>query len=114
METLQKQLEAAQRRALRAEAAARSAVHRAEYAESERDGLIDTLETAFGQICTFKRENGMSDDDDITGRWFKQLLATLRENEDGQGVNSPLPSTGPEMMLGDELPDVDMLGEDEI
>ena len=22
----------------------------------------------------------MSDDDDITGRWFKQLLATLREN----------------------------------
>ena len=111
---LQAQCEALQKRALRAEA-------RALYAESERDGLIDTLETAFGQICTFKRENGMSDDDDITGRWFKQLLATLRENEGvaaqtmagtGGGIgHSPMPSTMPDHeMLGDALADVDMLG----
>ena len=99
---LQQRLAAAEERARRAE-------QRAEYAESERDGLIDTLQDAFEQICAFKRENGMSDDDDITGRWFKQLLATLRENNNSL-VGDPLPPNTHDAMLGDALADVDMLG----
>ena len=81
IQRLQEELAASQRQVQQSNTAARLALTRAEYAESERDGLINTLEDAFGQICAFKRENGMSDDDDITGRWFKQLLSTLRESE---------------------------------
>jgi len=90
IQRLQQELAASQRQVQQSNAAARLALTRAEYAESERDGLINTLEDAFGQICAFKRENGMSDDDDITGRWFKQLLSTLRESEDANRTDSAL------------------------
>jgi hypothetical protein len=55
---LQEQLAAARAQAARSDMAARISLQRAEYAESERDGLINTLENAFGQICLYKRENG--------------------------------------------------------
>ena len=102
---LKQLLAEAQQQAQRSERAARAALARAEFAESERDGLIDTLENAFGQICIFKRENGMSDNDDITGRWFKQLLQTLRESEQAESSSS---SSGGGFG-GSALDDVDML-----
>jgi hypothetical protein len=89
-----------------AQFAARAALRRAEFAETERDGLIDTLESAFGQICDFKHANGMSDDDDITGRWFKQLLRTLRESE---AANSAANGTDQGGGFGSVLDDVEMM-----
>ena len=55
---LQEQLASARAQAARSDMAARISLQRAEYAENERDGLINTLENAFGQICLYKRENG--------------------------------------------------------
>ena len=55
---LQEQLASARAQAARSDMAARISLQRAEYAENERDGLINTLENAFGQICLYKGENG--------------------------------------------------------
>ena len=106
---LQRELAAAKQKAQRSELAARAALQRAEFAESERDGLIDTLENAFGQICSFKHENGMSDSDDITGRWFKRLLKTLRESEINNSRLHQTNDGGGGSFMGSALDDVDML-----